>query len=208
MNQQNKKMNPWATVWYNPRGTIRHLVETNQMHSFMLLITLGGWGNALSYSASYGVVDFMPLGQMLLFCVVAGPVAALIGVYLWSWLLGWSSRMMGGTANRTELRTGIAWSLAPVVYMLPLWGIKYILFRQELFQSDKPFIESHQFLSALYGFFQVIDIFISVYSFFILLSALMELNKFSVWRSIGALGIAFLIMAIPLLLLLPFIGSA
>jgi len=196
---------PWTTIWYDPRGTIRYLVEHNPMQSFVLLIALGGVGNVLSYASSYGLADMIPFNQMIVFSFIAGPIGAFISLYLWSWFLGITTHLWGGQATKQGIRTSIAWSMAPVVYMLPLWGVKYILFRQELFSAEKPFMNAHEFLSGLAGLFEVIDVLISLFSFYILINAIAEVSGFSFWRSIGSIGAVILILTVPALFLIRFL---
>lgn len=202
---ENEPRNPWSTIWLDPRGTIQHLVDTNPMHSFMLLISLGGIGNLLSSASDYGMADMLPFNQLIVSCLLIGPAAAFISVYLWSWLLGFTTRFLGGSATKQNLRTAFVWSMAPVAYTLPLWGVKFILFRQELFTAEKPFIEAHEILQGLYGFFDVIDVIISLVSFYILINAVAQVSGFSFWRAIGSIGAVLLIMMIPLLFLMPFL---
>jgi hypothetical protein len=206
MNEQNsEKRNPWTTIWLDPRGTIRYVLDTHPMHSFLLLIGIGGIGNVLSSASGYHLGDYLPFNEMIISCLIIGPPAAFISVYLWSWLLSFSTRFLGGSATKQQLRTAFAWSLAPIVYTFPLWGVKYILFRQELFTTEKSFIDAHQFLENLFGFFQGVDFIISLFTFYILINAVAEVSGFSFWRSIGSIAIVLLIMTIPALFLLPFL---
>ena len=206
MNEHNSEQrNPWATIWRDPRGTIRHIVDTNPMHSFMLLIVLGGIGNLLSSASDYGLADMLPFNQLIISCLLIGPAAAFISVYLWSWLLGFTTRSLGGSATKQALRSAFVWSLAPVVYTLPLWGVKFILFRHELFSAEKPFIEAHEFLQGLYAFVDGVDLVISLVSFYILINAVAEVSGFSFWRSIGSIAAVLLFLMIPMLLLVPFL---
>ncbi|MBN1482355.1 hypothetical protein EH223_09970 [candidate division KSB1 bacterium] len=207
MNENNQNnINPWASIWRNPRGTIRHLVDTSPNKNLLLLVIGGGIGNALSYAAGFALADVMAVNTMVLLCFLAGPLSGFISLFLWSWLLDLTLKLFGGRATRQELRTAIAWSWAPIVYLLPLWGIKYILFRRELFESEKPFIEAHQFLNGLLGVFDMLDFFIAMFSIYILFNTVAEVNRFSIWRSIGAIGVVLLIMTIPALLVLRFVS--
>ncbi len=206
MNEQhNEPQNPWTTIWFDPRGTIRYLLETNPMHSFYLLIALGGIGNLFSSASGYGMADMLPVHQVIFSSLLVGPFAAFVSVYLWSWLLGISTKLFGGHAEKQQIRTAFVWSMAPVAYTLPLWGIRYILFRDELFTTERPFIEAHEFLKTLFGFFEGIDVIISLFSFYILINAIAEVSGLSFWRSIGSIGVILLLLIIPALLLVPFL---
>lgn len=197
-----QKNRPWATIWLDPRGTIRQIIDTEPNKHLMLLIILGGLGNAFSYAANFGMADMTSFTQAVVLCLVAGPLSGFFSVYLWGWLLQFSSKFFGGFASRRDLRIAVAWSWAPVVYLLPLWGVKYILFKQEIFKTEKPFIEAHQFLSGLLGFFDMLDFFVTMFTLFILFNAVAEVNGFSIWKSIGSIGAVLVLMTIPAILVL------
>ena len=199
-----EKFQPWATIWLDPRGTIRQIIETDPKKSMLLLIVLGGLGITLRNSAIMGLADMMPFGQVIVFCLMAAPLSGVINVYLGGWLLHMTTRFFGGFATKQELRIAVAWSLAPIVYLLPLWGVKYILFREELFKTEKPFIQDSQFLSGLFGFFDIVDFFVTLFTLFILFNVIAEVNGFSLWKSIGSIGILLIIATIPTMLLLRF----
>ncbi len=193
---------PWSTIWRDPRGTIRQIVEVNPNHSLIILAVFGGLGNAFSYASGFGLGAAMDVSEIIALCIFIGPLSGFISIFLWSWLLSFSCRFLGGAASKQELRAAVAWSWAPVVYLLPLWGVKYILFRHELFTVDKPFIHAHQFLTGLHGIFGVVDFIITMFSLFILFNAVAEVNGFSVWKSIGAIAIVMLALSVPAFLLL------
>ncbi len=197
---------PWSTIWRDPRGTIRQIVEVNPNHSLIILAVFGGLGNAFSYASGFGLGAAMDVSEIIALCILIGPLSGFISIFLWSWLLSFPSRFLGGVASKKELRAAVAWSWAPVVYMLPLWGVKYILFRDELFSVEKPFIQAHQFLAALHGIFGIVDFFITMFSLFILFNAVAQVNGFSVWKSIGAIAIVMLALSAPAFLLLRSLG--
>ena len=167
-----------------------------------MLAALGGLGNAFSYASSFGLGDTMELSEIIALCLLMGPVSGFISIYLWSWLLSYSSRLFGGIATRLELRVAVTWSWAPVVYLLPLWGVKLILFREEMFRLEKPFAEANAFLSGLQGLFGIVDFLVAIFSLFILVSAIAEVNGFSSWKSIGAFALVLLALSVPAFLLL------
>jgi hypothetical protein len=200
------KINPWKTIWFNSRETIRYIIDADPNRNLILLIICGGLGNALQYTANFGMADTMSFDAILALCLVAGPLSGLIGIYLWSWLLGFSVRFFGGVATRWEMRRAIAWSWAPTVYLLPLWGVKYILFRQEIFKSEQPFIDAHTFLHSLLGLFDAFDFFIAMWTIFILFNTVAEVNGFSILKSMASIGIVLLAMTLPALLLVRFLA--
>lgn len=202
--QEKTSLNPWSTIWSNPRQTVRDVLATNPNRSMRLLIVGGGMGQACSFAASFGLGKMASTLEILGFILAFGPLTGFLSVLLWSWLLTWTSRWLGGTASRQQLRVAVAWSWAPVVYLLPMWGVRYILFRDELFLLQRPILESFALLSGLYAFFGMIDFFVSFFTLFILFHAVAEVSSISIWKSIGAIAALMILLTIPALILFGF----
>jgi len=192
--------NPWSTIWFKPRETIRRIVDTNPQYQLVLLVLLGGIGQTLSNARGMG--EMFPVATLILICILSGPLSGYLSLYVSGFLLHWACKKFGGTATREQVRTVIAWSWAPIVYTLPLWGVKYILFRDELFTINKTFIESQTLLALLYELLNFVDFGIVILYLIILLAGLAEVNRISVFRSIGAAFFVSIIIGIPLLILL------
>ncbi|MBN2412017.1 YIP1 family protein [candidate division KSB1 bacterium] len=198
--------NPWSTIWFRPKETIRRIVDTNPNYQLLLLMILGGIGQTLSNARGMG--EMFPVSTLILICILSGPLSGFLSLYISGFLLHWACKKFGGTATREQVRAVIAWSWAPIVYTLPLWGVKYILFRDELFTLKKTFIESQNLLAVLYEFFNFIDFAIVILYLFILFAGLSEVNRIPVLRSIGAVFMVSIIIALPILLLLMLMAPA
>ncbi len=206
-NNQETMSSPWTGIWLYPRQTIRLLFETNPQQHFLLLVAVGGLAQALSTAATLGLGARIPVSELLLICVIAGPISGFAALYLRGWILTWVCKKMGGVASFFQTRICIAWSWAPMVYTFPLWGVKYILFRKELFLIERPLMESQAVLGGLFELLGLVDFVVFVWSMFILFSTLSEINQFSVLRSIGAVILSGLILALPAMVLMGLFGS-
>lgn len=199
-------MNPWTSIWLNPRGTIRQIVDTEPRRSLLLLAAGGGVAQACNFAVNMALGSALELDEIILFILFFGPLAGFLSLWLWTLALTLVTRWFGGLADKSALRAAVAWSWAPTVYLLPLWGVRYILFRDELFKDARPFVESHGLLSALYSFFGGLDFLLSFLTVFILVQTLAEVNRFSVWKSMGSILTVLLLMMLPIMtiyLLLP-----
>ena len=152
--------------------------------------------------------DLIPIPTLLVLCLISGPISGLIALYIGGWLLETISHRLGGESTREQVRVCIAWSWAPVVCTLPLWGVKYILFREEIFYSKKSFLESEPILSNLFMLLLMVDLVISVWSFIILFNSLSEVNRFSTFRGMAAVVITGLIVTVPLIFLLLLLNNS
>ncbi|HPG39826.1 MAG TPA: Yip1 family protein [bacterium] len=195
---------PWSTIWLRPKETIRRIVDTNPRYQVIFLAILGGIGQTLANARGMG--DMFSFGALIFLCLLAGPMGGLLSLYISGFVMHWTSARLGGTATREQVRAVIAWSWAPIVYTLPLWGVKYILFREELFTTGKTFIESQPALSFLFELFTAVDFVITIWYLMILFIGLAEVNRISVGRGIAAAVLAFVLVGIPALLLVYFLA--
>jgi len=195
---------PWSTIWFKPKETIRRIVDTNPRYQVIFLAILGGIAQTLANTRGMG--DMFSFGALIFLCLLAGPMGGLLSLYISGFVMHWTAARLGGTATREQVRAVIAWSWAPIVYTLPLWGVKYILFREELFTTGKTFIESQPALSFLFELFTAVDFVITIWYLMILFTGLAEVNRISVGRGIAAAILAFVLVGLPALLLVYFLA--
>ncbi len=90
--------NPWITIWTQPRGTIRHIVNVNPRQNVLLLGCLGGFFSLTSnvLTQASGTTDLMSslIGSLLL-----GPVLGLLVLYINSYMMQFAGRFVGGSAD-------------------------------------------------------------------------------------------------------------
>ncbi len=200
---------PWSTIWRNPRETIQRIVDENPRYQMLMLIVLGGIAQALDNANGVTVMlPSMKTSNLIVSSILMGPLGGLFTVYVGGWVLQKITTRMGGPAPLGHVRTVMAWAWAPLVYTMPLWGIKYILFRDELFQVEQPIIQSSTLLQGLWGIIQLVDVIVIVFHLYILFSGLAQINKFTFLKSVGAFLILQVILSIPLLLLFSLMMSA
>jgi hypothetical protein len=196
----------WRSMWISPKSTIRYIVKTDVNHQVFLLTILGGIGQVLSNASARSLGDVVSVPTIFLMAITLGPLSGFITLYLGGMLIHWTSRLFRGSAAKSEIRAAIAWSWIPIATLLPLWIVKYILFRDELFLSDKEFIHSQNLLSTLNSIAGFIDLFVAVWTFFLLYISVSEVNHFSHWRGFAAVILAGLILAIPFVLFIMFVN--
>ena len=192
---------PWLTIWFKPRETIRHIVDTDPDYRVFVLAMLVGIAQALDRASSKNAGDTLPVAVILLLCVVLGPIGGLVSVYIGGALFRWIGGWFGGTATSAEVRAAIVWSSLPVIGAMVLWIPKFVLFGEEIFTSTMPRTESNPgLLLALMGFL-VIDLIAAIWTFILLLKCLGEVHRFSAWRALGVVILSWLIIIVPIALL-------
>jgi hypothetical protein len=205
-------------MWTKPRETMRRIVHYNPKQDVHLLAALHGLVLALMgvlyaflgitlFSNLYyelpvvreGVpsalpsISFTALAIGIGICAVAGPIAGLINLYLYGWLLRVTGSWLGGKAYPTEVRAALAWSAVP-----RLWGAILLVFQLALIvyvlyaNAVNTYIPTTTLLVTL-GIIFAIQFTISVWWLIVLLKCLGEVHGFSAWKALLA-GIISIVM--------------
>lgn len=113
-------LNPWFSMWLKPRQTVRQQLDTDPTKYIFLLAALGGISGNLDKIAEHSVGQDLPFRVGILAgVIVGGAIGGVIWLYLAGWLAGISGRRLGGVGDAADLRTALAWSQIPTVWLLP-----------------------------------------------------------------------------------------
>jgi len=186
-------MNPFLSIWTQPRATIRGIVDTDPTRNVIALAATGPalssllrqWSAAMNGTANQSVL--WPL--FVAFNVASRAVLGILLLYVSGVVFRWSGALLGGTASRTEVRTALAWSQVPgivvaIVLMLALFaGVPM----PKVLPGQLPQIDP--------AFYKVLVVVVplAIWGFFIGLKCLGEVHRFSSWRALGAILIPALV---------------
>ncbi|MBN1812856.1 MAG: YIP1 family protein [Anaerolineae bacterium] len=202
---------PWLTMWTKPRETMRRIVYYDPKRDVHLLAALQGFvlalmlvlymflSIALVSNISYEVpeisegglsnlpsISFTALAIAIGICAIIGPIAGLINLYLYGWLLRVTGRWLGGTAYPVEVRAALAWSAVPrlwgaILLVLQLVLIVYVLYANAV----NSYISTSTLLVTL-GILFLVQFVISVWELIVFLKCLGEVHGFSAWKALVA----------------------
>jgi len=186
---------PWFYIWIKPRTTIRAIVDSEPGKYVLLLAALYGIYNALGEFSERAFGESVGMIVVILGALVIGPIGGLIGLYLSGAILRWSGSLLDGQASSTEARAAIAWSSIPTVIALLLWVPLVAFYGNEMFSRVAPTIIDNPYPLLLVG---LIEIVLTLWTIVMVILTLIEVHRFSIWRSIGAVAIPFIVIIIPL----------
>jgi len=183
-------LNPWVTIWTQPRKTIRAIVENNPKYGFFYLASILGISSAFFSIYLYKVSKENFLTTLLLNIIIA-PFLGIISLYFNSWILQITGKIFKGDAPFMHIRAALSWS--KVTYILPIcmWLIILAMSPNIIISQNEP--PTTLFVSLIF-------LISSVWAFIILLRAIQEVQKFSVWFSFFSIIIAFIISSIAMYL--------
>jgi Yip1 domain len=188
---------PLVSIFFFPRATIRHVVNTNPELHLAVLLLLTGFFNTLERASNRGLGDRVNVWILVVAALALAPLALPFS-RIGAWLGEWAGSKFGGVASRDEVRAAYAWAGVPgIMWSLLFWPIQFALFGEEMFTTATPFMdESNPILLLAIG---VSGLFAYLWSIIIGLHVFAEVHQFSAWRSAGAAALMFCIIAVPLL---------
>ncbi|REK09895.1 MAG: YIP1 family protein [Planctomycetota bacterium] len=180
-----ERLNPWRSIWTQPRATIRQIVDTNPTNMVVLLAAIGGISQALDQAAARGLGGMIPMPAVLGVALVFGPILGLISLYVGGAVLWFSGRLLGGAANYEHVRAALGWSQVPLAFGLVLWIPKFLALGPKLFDGYIfGLVPVEQNLLIATG---VAEVVLGIWQLVILINCLAEVHQFSRWRGLGTL---------------------
>lgn len=191
----------FVSIWTEPRATIRRIVDTDPTHYVIGLAVAGPvvfslysqWSQALQDNANLSVL--WPLWVAL--AVASQAILGVIILYLNAALFKWSGALLGGVANRVEVRAAIAWSQIPTI------TLAVVMLAALLAGIPMPKVvpgEQFKIDSAFYRVL-VIGSVLGIWGLVVQLKCLAEVHRFSTWRALGAVLLPIGILVVSLFVL-------
>lgn len=193
-------LNPWTSIWFRPRATIQHVVDTELEKRILPLAALSGIVQTLDNASGRSLGDALPFPLVLVLVFVLGPFVGLIGMYVWAWLLRWTGRWLGGQATLAQLRTAIAWGSVPMIAAgVPLLLVLFLI-GPELFTESTPRLDARPTLAIAVLGLILVQVVLTLWSVFTLLKTVAQVQGFSARRALvnnlAPLLIIFAIVAV------------
>ncbi|TWT31286.1 Yip1 domain protein [Posidoniimonas corsicana] len=186
-------LNPWVSIWNQPRATIRQIVDTDPRYMVLPIAIAMGVSTVLSGVADSVADPAQPLALTPAVAVaisaVAGPILGLLLWLLNSWLISITARWIGGVATFTEMQAAYAWGAVPGIFTLPLSLLLVILVGQFPGRDYLGLIAINGIAEGVLG----------IWSFVVLCKCIGEVSRFSAWKGWGAIILAGLLLMLPII---------
>lgn len=190
-------LNPWFSIWLQPRATMQQILDTDPVRSVLLLAIIGGFFEALTQAATQDHGDRMASWHgVVLACAIIGPLSGVFGLFLGGYLLRTTGGWLGGSASDREVRAAIAWGGIPKIWLGLLWIPSIALFGDENFTSATPRLDNDPALASAMLFLALIGMIGTFWSIVIWLKCLGQAHKFSAWRALGSVLLMILVVAV------------
>lgn len=199
LNDAHTMLNPWRSIWTQPKATIAQLVTTDATHYVIPLAAVGGISGGLNRASIRNFGDTMNTTGIIILVLTLGSLGAILQLYISSALLKWTGSWLNGQASRKEIRTALAWPNALILYNLALWVPEIMLMGREAFMSTTPMFDiAPQWVSIIMLIIISLRMIIAIWSIIVLLKGLAQVQQFSSWTALGNILLSGLVLLVPL----------
>lgn len=188
--------NPWLKMWTSPRDTIRGIVNTNPDQNLLWLAGIYGFLFLLRIFQMLSFSSVWPLTAIIIVSLVLAPFVGWICFYIFTGLLLWTGRWIGGKAKFKEARAAVAWPNVTGIVGILTWIALIITFQGGLFVStfdQMQFMGTELTVVLATSLCQAI---VSVWAFVIFLHALGEVQGFSAWKALLNLILVLIVFTV------------
>lgn len=176
-----KPLNPWFSIWFHPRRTVRALVEADPGYrTLFIAVTLGASQGAISVTQNPALPQ-IPSIPLLSIGILLGALFGILFLYYFGGLYRWMGSWLGGTANGVSVRTALAWAEVPIFANVAVWGILYL-------GTQRGWVS---FISSGLGNLAASLVF-PAWSFVLVCHTVGEVHGFSAWRGLLTSILVFL----------------
>jgi hypothetical protein len=212
---------PWFSIFADPRETMRRILYyepkrhvillamldgivgflSGMLNSFVTLVTGANEIAQQAYEASqfnvgaFSVVLIVYLAFGSVLSLTVGPLAGLLSLYIYSALLRITGRWLRGKGYPAEIRAAIAWSRVPRIWGAILLIVQLLVFGYVAYINAYIGAVNSSSLLTLGAVFTLLESAVAIWSFVILLQCLGEAHHFSAWRALGAVLLAYALIA-------------
>ena len=177
-------MNPWTSLWLQPRQVIREIVDNRPRYLVLPLAIAAGASEVFSRVLFRENAAGVPGPLILLAALLLGGLLGLIGIYVFGWLYRWVGSWLGGQGSAEQVRTAIAWAGIPSL----VGGILGLL-------AGAAGIRQGVGLGVLV----IIWLILRIWQLIISCQMLGEVHRFSAWKGFGTLLIPGALLVVPLM---------
>jgi hypothetical protein len=185
-NEEQEKLNPWLSIWTEPRATIQQVVDGEPKLMVLILAPLAGIADALR---SNNELAYSGL-ENLIGLVVAGGIGGYVIVFLGAYPVRWTGGWLGGTASLGAIRAAGVWSSVPkitsAVLLLLLWVV--------LSQLSGP-------VAGMEVAAQLMILTLGIWSFVLSCKCYGQVQGFSAWKGLANMLLSFAVVVVPILVI-------
>lgn len=185
--ERKSHLNPWLSIWFRPRKTINEVIQRDPNYRIGMLSALYGFPVILNFFKALALNQKFEGILMLILAIVISPIWGYISFSISSWFLFFTGKWIDGKSDYSKIRAALAWSSLPYSFVFSI--TMFILFFVNF--------DGHALMNILLVLRTVTLVWVIVLT----VSALSEVQKFSVIKSVFNLILGFVTSVIAVVVL-------
>jgi hypothetical protein len=120
--------NPWTGMWFYPRESVRLAIDSNRRIAAYIFAAIYGMVHNLHLVWRHGVSaeTGIPLWGIIVINMMFGASIGYVMLTLYSWIISWISRLLGGLRSAKNARIALGWSCLPYVVLLVIVPLMFV----------------------------------------------------------------------------------
>ncbi|MFN0065108.1 MAG: Yip1 family protein [Chlamydiales bacterium] len=179
-NTPEKQCNPWLSIWFQPRNTLRVMAQKRSSVVLIWLALLFGLLNGIGWIVYLYQIPEWSLQSIsvMLAKILLGVVFGFINLYFSSWLFFWTGRWIQGKGSFRQVKCAVGWSYYPFIPAALLGLLSFWLV---------PYPRVQPIIALLFTV-------MAVWSFILALKLLGEAHSFSAWHALVTMMISLALL--------------
>jgi len=180
-------------VWLKPKKVFAYIFKHEPKKYVQPLLWIAAFASALNRGLEKGIINFSPQNiGFLLGSIIGGGLLTFLLYYVFAWFLKFfGNAFLKGTASSEDYRTVIAWGNIPVILSVVTTLILVVIYGPTALAGYQPESYAASIVFILAG---LISFGLAIWSIVIMVSGIMHIQKFTVWKAIGNLFLPFIIL--------------
>lgn len=186
MEELQPKINPWIAMWTQPQKTIRAVISIDPKMGFLFLASVWFLQFFFLFEAHYTIQFPIHWALTIVVAVIVSPIIGSLCFYFIGWLLYVVGKLFRGKATQVQTRCAFAWSRIPLIIDLFMWLAISFFITELIFSKEGTDIS--------FIFINLIVALTSVWAFVLLIGAVKEIQKFSLFKAFLNVLIVYVII--------------
>lgn len=159
----------------------------------------------LSWSADKNLADHFSLFEILLICILGGPLYGFIFLHAFSYTISTLGLLFGGKGQKPQVQSAIAWASIPFIWSLVFWIPAVIIWGEKCFSRQYVVNTDNALLVVPALLFAGLAIYYLIKCIYVFIQSIAEAHAFSTIKSVVTILVSLcLITLAAILIMIPF----
>ena len=192
---ENEKVNPFFSVWFSTRKTVRYVLDNKTLGYSLALAAISGIASSVNGGNELSKNFDVALWVVILGIVLLGPLLGLL-----TWVISTSiftvfGKWLGGSGTFKDMGKAVGVVMIPGIWMTPFWVLSFIFTANNMFLVNGTTDFTGGALLWLFVSSFVMFVF-SIWMVVIQSQAIGEVHQFSSWKGFATLIIPSVVIGI------------